>query len=74
MKDLLTNGTLNRQYARIILLSKEWWSEDVVVLRSECVNHVDCLLRRLAGLVLPPSVLLLFGHYCCLSGPYAFCG
>jgi hypothetical protein len=32
MEDLLTNGTLDRQYARLILLSKEWWSEEVVIL------------------------------------------
>jgi hypothetical protein len=32
MEDLLTDGTLNRWYARIILLLKEWWSEEVVIL------------------------------------------
>jgi hypothetical protein len=32
MEDLLTNGTLDRHYSRIILLSKEWWSEEVVIL------------------------------------------
>jgi hypothetical protein len=33
VEDLLTNGTLDCQYARVILLCKERWSEEVVVLR-----------------------------------------
>jgi hypothetical protein len=32
MEDLLTDGTLDRRYARIILLLKEWWSKEVVLL------------------------------------------
>jgi hypothetical protein len=32
MEDLLTDGTLDHRYARIILLLKEWWSVEVVVL------------------------------------------
>jgi hypothetical protein len=31
-KNLLTNGTLDRRHARVILLHKKWWSEEVVVL------------------------------------------
>jgi hypothetical protein len=26
----LIDGTLDHRYARVILLSKEWWSEEVV--------------------------------------------
>ena len=40
----------------------------MVVLRSECVDHVDSFFLWLTGLVLSPSsVLLLLGH-CCLFG------
>ena len=39
----------------------------MVVLRSECVDHVNHFFLWLTGLVLPPSVVLLLGH-CCLFG------
>jgi hypothetical protein len=43
MEDLLTDGTLDRWYTRVILLLKEWWSKEVVILRSDGVDHVGCL-------------------------------
>jgi hypothetical protein len=37
----------------------------VVVLRSECVDHIDSLSWWLSSLVLPPSSVVLFlGQYC----------
>jgi hypothetical protein len=45
MEDLLTNGTLDHWYARVILLSKKWWSEEVVILRLDGVDYVDRLFR-----------------------------
>jgi hypothetical protein len=45
VEDLLTDGTLDRQYAKVILLSKEWWSEEVVILQLDGVDNVDCLFR-----------------------------
>ena len=39
----------------------------MVILRSECVDHVDHFFLWLTSLVLPPSVVLLCGH-CCLFG------
>jgi hypothetical protein len=52
----------------IVLLSKEWWREEMVVLRLECVDYVDSFFLWLTDLVLPPSlVILLLGH-CCLFG------
>ena len=38
----------------------------MVVLRSECVDHVERFFLWLTGLVLPPSIVLL--GYCCLFG------
>jgi hypothetical protein len=64
----LSNSTLDHRYARIILLSKKWWTMEVVILRSECVDHVDIFFLWLLDLVLPPSlVVLLLGH-CCFLG------
>ena len=68
MEDSLSNSTLDRWYARIILLGEEWQSEEVVVLRSECVDHVDYLFLWLPSSVLPSSpVALLLCHYCLLG-------
>jgi hypothetical protein len=52
VEDFLSNGTLDRRYARIILLSKEWSSEEVVILRSECVDNVNSFFLWLLGPVL----------------------
>jgi hypothetical protein len=74
VEDLLTNSTLDRRYARIILLSKKWWSEEVVVLRSDGVDYVDCLFSD--GLVLFFLLLLFFFFLVTIvvsSGIYAFC-
>ena len=38
----------------------------MVVLRSECVDHVDRFFLWLTGLVLPPSSVVLLLGYCCL--------
>jgi hypothetical protein len=67
MEDSLSNGTLDRWYARIVLLSKEWWSEEMVVLRLKCVDYVDSFFLWLTDLVPPSSVILFLGH-CCLFG------
>jgi len=40
----------------------------VVILRSECVDHVDHFFLWLTDLVLPPSPVLLLLGYCCLFG------
>jgi hypothetical protein len=45
VEDLLTDGTLDHRYAKVILLSKEWWSEEVVILQLDGVDNVDCLFR-----------------------------
>ena len=68
MEDSLPNGTLDRRYAGIILLGKEWRSEEVIILSSECVDHVDCFFLWLLGLVLPPSLVVLLLGYCCTFG------
>ena len=65
-KILLSNGTLNHWYAWVILLSKEWWSEEVVVLWSKCVDHVDWFFWRLPGLVFPPTPVV-FSSWLLLS-------
>ena len=41
MEDSLSNDTLDRWYARVFLLGKERGSEKVVLLRVECVDHLD---------------------------------
>ena len=38
----------------------------MVVLRSECVDHVDHFFLWLTSLVLPPSLVVLLLGYCCL--------
>ena len=68
MEDSLSNGILDRWYARIILLGKEWQSEEVVVLRSECVDHVDYLFLWLPSSILPSSPVALLLCHCCLFG------
>jgi hypothetical protein len=41
VKDSLSNCVLDRWYARIFLLSKEWWSEQVIILWSEGIDHIN---------------------------------
>jgi hypothetical protein len=50
-------------------LARNGWSEEVVILILECVDHINYFFLWLSSPVLPPSliVLLLLGH-CCLFG------
>jgi hypothetical protein len=70
VKDFLSNGTLDCRYARIILLSKEWWSEEVVVLR---LDGLIMLIVSLGDWLVLLFLLLLVIVVVSL-GRYAFCG